>query len=325
MISYFEEEVELKKLKLKKDIRKTSGKCSEMLLILGIIVQILGIAIMVITTKRMNNINEDMLNYLTGYLPCILGDIIAIMLACKITNIKIKKDMFCKNESTGSFIALGAISCIGVGIISNIIYAIYSSILEFGGLIIPTPDFNFPTDNPLMLTLILGYVCVLGPIFEEIIFRGFILKSMQKYGNLTAIIVTSILFSMFHLNLVQFVPPILIGFVLAFITIRSKSIVPGIIAHMFNNTVAFAMSFIPSTETTFQYIILTVYTYGSLLSLLFFIKKYGKDVARIIKENNKLLKTHQKIAVSFTSLWSIIYIVFYVGMIILGLLLTNFS
>ena len=324
MINYFEEEVAIKRSKLKKDIRITSGKCTRILLILGVMVQVLSIAIMFIVKTRSNNINGDMSDYLIGYLPCILGDIIAIILGAKITNIKIKRDMFCKNEAKGSFIALGAISCIGVGIISSIIYSIYSFILELGGIIIPAPDFNFPTDNPFMLTLILVYVCVLGPILEEIIFRGFILKSMQRYGNLTAIIVTSVLFSMFHLNLVQFVPPILIGFVLAFITIKSKSIVPGIIAHMFNNTVAFAMSLIPSTETTSQYIILTIYTFGSLIGLLFFIREYGKEIIITIKEDNKLLKTRQKIAVSFTSVWSIIYIVFYVGMIGLGFLLTNF-
>lgn len=324
MINYFEDEVRIKRSKLKKDIRITSGKCTMMLLILGIMVQVLSIAIMFIIKTRVNNINGDMSDYLMWYLPCILGDIIAIILGVKITNIKVKRDMFCKNESNIRFVALGAISCIGIGIVSSAIYIIYSSILELSGIIIPSPEFNFPTDNPFMLTLMVGYICVLGPIMEEIIFRGFILKSLQKYGNLTAIIITSILFSMFHLNLVQFVPPILIGFLLAFITIKSKSIVPGIIAHMFNNTVAFAMSFMPSIGITLQSIIIIIYTFGSFLGLLFFIKKYGKDITRTIKEDTKLLKTHQKIGISFTSVWSIIYIIFYLGMIGLGFLLTNF-
>lgn len=324
MINYFEDEVRIKRSKLKKDIRITSGKCTMMLLILGIMVQVLSIAIMFIIKTRANNISLDMSDYLMGYLPCILGDIIAIILGVKITDIKVKRDMFCKNESNIRFVALGAISCIGIGIVSSAIYIIYSYVLEFYGVIIPSPEFNFPTDNPFILTLMIGYVCVLGPIMEEIIFRGFILKSFQKYGNLTAIIVTSILFSMFHLNLVQFVPPILIGFLLAFITIKSRSIVPGIIAHMFNNTVAFAMSFMPSIEITLQSIILIIYTFGSFLGLMFFIKKYGKDITRTIKEDTKLLKTHQKIGISFTSVWSIIYIIFYCGMIGLGFLLTNF-
>lgn len=325
MINYFEEEVLIKKSKLKKDIRTSSGKCTMILLILGIMVQILSISIMFIVKTRTNNISEDMSDYLIGYLPCIIGDIIAIILGAKITNIKIKRDMFCKNQSDGSFIALGAVSCIGVGIISSVIYIIYASILEFAGIIIPSPEFNFPIDNLPMLTLMVGYVCIIGPIMEEVIFRGFILKSMQKYGNLTAIIVTSILFSMFHLNLVQFVPPILIGFVLAFITIKSKSIFPSIIAHMFNNTVAFAMSFMTSTDSILQNVIMIIYMFGSLLGLIFFIRKYGKDIMRTIKEDNKLLKTSNKILIAFTSTWSIVYIVFYVGMIGLTFLLTNYS
>ena len=183
-------------------------------------------------------ISNDAYNFLVGYLPCIIGDVIAIIIAMKTTKIKIKEDIFTKNKSSKMFILLGTISCIGIGMISSIIYLIYSTIIKHYGIIIPEPDFSFPTQS-IYLILFLIYVCLLGPILEEIIFRGFILKSMQKYGNLTAIIVSSILFSMFHLNLVQFVNPVLMGIVLAFITIKSKSIVPSIIAHIFNNSIAF--------------------------------------------------------------------------------------
>lgn len=341
MINYFEEEVALKRSKLKKDIKITAGKCTRMLLTLGIVTQVLAIIIMIIIKVNGNSIgadikvstgngaelglSKDLYDFLVGYIPCILGDIIAIILGLRITKVRIKSDIFCKNQSNGKFIALGAMACIGAGLVSNIIYTIYSSILEFAGITIPSPDFNFPTGNPIMLTLILGYVCVLGPILEEIIFRGLILKSMQRYGNLTAIIVTSILFSMFHLNLVQFVPPVLIGLILGFITIRSKSIVPSIIAHIFNNTLTFLISSIIPKEVLLQNIISIAYAFVAILGLVLFIRKYGEEIIRAIKEDTKLLKTRQKIAASFSGGWSIVYIIFYVGMVGGLMLLTNIS
>jgi len=174
------------------------------------------------------------------------------------------------------------------------------------------------------LILFLVYVCFIGPILEEIIFRGFILKSMQKYGNLTAIIVTSILFSMFHLNLVQFVNPVLMGIVLAFIAIKSKSIVPSIIAHIFNNSITFiaagiSLFKIPLLESIF----VIIYYLVGIAALILFITKYGKDFIETIKEDTRMLKTYEKIRFSFSGIWSIAYIAFYIIFVVGFMIKTN--
>ena len=252
MINDFEQESENRKLSLKEDIKRTGGNFARMLLILAISTYVIGFIIILfikvkgrilgIDTTTNNELNiilgisKDKYNFLVGYLPCIIGDIIAIAIAMKTTKIKFKEDIFSRNKSPKRFILLGTISCIGTGMISSIIYLTYSTIIKHYGIIIPEPDFSFPNQSTYLI-LFLMYACFIGPILEEIIFRGFILKSMQKYGNLTAIIVSSILFSMFHLNLVQFVNPVIMGVVLGFIAIKSKSIMPSIIVHIFNNSI----------------------------------------------------------------------------------------
>ena len=147
---------------------------------------------------------------------------------------------------------------------------------------------------------------------------------MQKYGNLTAIIVSSILFSMFHLNLVQFVNPVLMGIVLAFIAIKSKSIVPSIIAHIFNNSITFialgiSLLKMPLVESIFG---ITYFLVG-ISALTLFIIKYGKDFSEAIKENTRILKTYEKVRYSFSGVWALTYIAFYVIFVVGFMIVTN--
>jgi len=339
MINDFQQEIMNRKLALKEDIKRTAGNCSRMILILGISVYIMGFAIILGVkirgrilgidiasnpeTNTILGISSDAYKFLIGYLPCIIGDIIAIIIAMKTTNIKFKEDIFSRNKSPKMFILLGTVSCIGTGMISSTIYAIYSTLLKIQGITIPQPDLSFPSER-VYLMLFLIYACFLGPILEEIIFRGFILKSMQKYGNLTAIIVSSILFSMFHLNLVQFANPVLMGIVLAFIAIKSKSIVPSIIAHIFNNSITFIVLGISLLKMPLvEWIFGITYFLAGVLALTLFVVKYGKDFMEAIKENTKILKTYEKVRYAFSGKWALTYIAFYVILVVGSMIVTN--
>ncbi|WP_160683512.1 CPBP family intramembrane glutamic endopeptidase [Clostridium sp. C2-6-12] len=339
MINDFQQEVMVRKLALKDGLKKTGGNCAKMLLILGILTYAVGYLIIFILKARGNalgidiksnqeadvifGVSRDLYNFLTGYLPCIIGDIVAIIIGIKTTKIQLKKDMFTSNKASKKFLFIGTVSCIGVGLLSSLIYLVYSSIAKYYGVTIPQPDFSFPKQNEYLF-LFLMYVCFIGPIFEEIIFRGFILKSMQKYGNFTAIIVSSILFSMFHLNLVQFINPVLMGIVLAFIAIKSKSIFPSMIAHIFNNTIAFIATGIaslkmPALEGMFSFI----YLFIGISALFVFVKLYWGDFLKVLKEDTRILKTREKVKYSFSGPWSLGYITFYIIFVVGIMTATN--
>lgn len=331
MVSDLHEEATLRRKALKKEIKMTFGQCSKMLLILGILTQVIGVAIalgikyraqIMHLSMNINNktglafgIQMDLYNFLIGYLPCILGESIAIIIGLKLTKINMKKDMFCKVETKPGFVLYACLACIGTGMVSSLIYLIYSSILGAGGLEIPQPDFNMPEGNTLMLYVFLAYVCVIGPILEEIIFRGIILKSMKKFGAFTAVITTSILFAMFHLNLVQFAQPILIGMILGFVTIKSGSIIPAIIIHMFNNTIVFSMSQILNEQNFVTASISFAYIFGGVIMLIMFIKKYGLEFMEMLNENTVLLKVWQKVRAAFSSKCFLAYLLFYMAMV----------
>lgn len=80
------------------------------------------------------------------------------------------------------------------------------------------------------------YVALIGPVAEEILFRGFILRTLQPYGKRFAILLSALLFGVYHGNIVQAPFAFAIGLVLGYTAIE-YSILWAIILHVFNNFV----------------------------------------------------------------------------------------
>lgn len=79
--------------------------------------------------------------------------------------------------------------------------------------------------------------CVFSPVFEELIFRHILLKPFRKYGDLFAIVISSLFFAITHGNFYQFAYVIIGGFFYAMLTVRSGSLLPAIVVHIINNTI----------------------------------------------------------------------------------------
>ncbi|MCD8293439.1 MAG: CPBP family intramembrane metalloprotease [Prevotellaceae bacterium] len=83
-----------------------------------------------------------------------------------------------------------------------------------------------------------GIVCLvlLGPVLEELLFRGAVTKELLKrYKPLAALLFSGLLFGVFHINPAQVVGAALIGFLLAWVYYRTGSVVCGIVIHVLNN------------------------------------------------------------------------------------------
>lgn len=80
------------------------------------------------------------------------------------------------------------------------------------------------------------YGSVLAPIAEELLFRGFVLRTLRPYGKRLAIFGSAFLFGLFHGNLLQTPYAFLMGLVLGYAT-AEYSIGWAIGLHMFNNFV----------------------------------------------------------------------------------------
>lgn len=134
------------------------------------------------------------------------------------------------------FIAIPA--SIVVAILSqliNVIYPFPEKYLEILGEL-------FKMDLPLWGSFLV--VAVAPGICEELLFRGFMLRFFEKYGVKISIVLSGLMFAAFHLDPFRFVPVFLLGMLLAYLTLRSGSIVNAMILHTLNNGFAvFVMSF----------------------------------------------------------------------------------
>lgn len=93
-----------------------------------------------------------------------------------------------------------------------------------------------------------GYVAVgiLAPLAEEVVFRGAILRTllgiMSKKNHWVAIMISAAIFGVVHANLAQFINALLMGLLLGWMYYRTGSLVPGILLHWINNTMAYVLT-----------------------------------------------------------------------------------
>lgn len=84
--------------------------------------------------------------------------------------------------------------------------------------------------------------CVLVPIIEEIVFRGFILHRLrERYNSLCSITISAIIFAFFHFN-TSFIGAFIHGIIFGLITIRMSSLYAPIVVHSLYNLAIFVLT-----------------------------------------------------------------------------------
>ena len=95
-------------------------------------------------------------------------------------------------------------------------------------------DMSFPS-----LVFLICFVAFLGPVFEEIFFRGFAYQALRnRWGRWPSILLTALLFSALHASFSVFLPILGLGVLLAYVFETSGSLVPSITIHICQNSVA---------------------------------------------------------------------------------------
>jgi membrane protease YdiL (CAAX protease family) len=126
----------------------------------------------------------------------------------------------------------------GTTLTSGALYKIYAWIL--GRL-----HANVPEQNPLMgmtvdqMLWMMPVVVILGPIAEEVLFRGVMFSRFWREGHpITGVLFTSVLFGLLH-GIPLLLPMFAIGLLLALLFWRTKTLIAPISVHVANNLIAF--------------------------------------------------------------------------------------
>ncbi len=86
-------------------------------------------------------------------------------------------------------------------------------------------------------------LCMVAPFIEEMLFRGIFLRSfLQQYSVKHAILLSSLLFGIAHMNVYQAVVGVILGSLLGWVYTRARSLWPCIIGHAAYNLSCFLLA-----------------------------------------------------------------------------------
>ena len=102
---------------------------------------------------------------------------------------------------------------------------------------------------------VLGLISIgiIGPIAEELLFRGAVLGSLLAWKPIRsmpwiAILLSAALFGLVHMNPAQMPGAIAIGLLYGWLVYRTGSLLPGIVGHVFNNSLVCILDMFPEEE-----------------------------------------------------------------------------
>ena len=95
--------------------------------------------------------------------------------------------------------------------------------------------------DTLALGIFFFTAAIAAPIFEEILFRGFLLPSLTRYMPVWgAIALSSLIFATAHLSISEILPLAILGIVLGFVYTRSRNLLASMMVHSLWNSATMA-------------------------------------------------------------------------------------
>ena len=161
----------------------------------------------------------------------------------------------------------------------------------------------------LLMTL---FVAVIPAILEEVAIRGILLQPLRRYGDWFAIIVSSIIFSLLHGNMVQIPYTVLAGVYFGYVAVATGSIWPSIVLHFFNNFYSVIVTTFDSNLSVGLANVLTFSTLGIMVAagIVAFIKYKSMNYKVTLAKGVKTMKASEKAKTVFLNPPMIIAIVF---------------
>ncbi|MBF1183751.1 MAG: CPBP family intramembrane metalloprotease [[Eubacterium] sulci] len=169
----------------------------------------------------------------------------------------------------------------GVGGVSTIWLDLFQYIsTHFQTLSEQVDDFSTLYDDmeqsPYIWTLLA--IAIVGPIVEEIMFRGLIYRSLEKAIETPwiPIVISGVMFGVWHGSFIQGVYTAILGIILAYYYKKTRSLFLVIMVHIINN---FLSTLPPAWDTDFSYSLILGISYlciGPMIAIFVYIHRKSK-------------------------------------------------
>lgn len=179
--------------------------------------------------------NELFSTLFSCFVP-IISEIVAICVGIKMLKLDFSP-LMTRNGYSGGTVAKLVVLSLGLQTAASLLASFIAMILKQFGLEGRTADLSATTSLPANLFMYF-YACLLGPVLEELLYRGVLLQSLRKYNERFAIFLSAAIFGLMHQNYQQFILGFVVGIPLAVITIKYNSLIPAMVTHIVMNTSA---------------------------------------------------------------------------------------
>ena len=196
-----------------------------------------------------------------------------------------------------TFLAL-IIGVQGVLILAQLVFAAL-------GMPLASPTSDSLDESAVTVSMWL-YIGLIGPVVEEVVFRGVLMRQLKPFGRNFAIVTSALIFALFHDDVVQGVFAFLCGLVFGFVAME-YSLVWSIALHIVNNAVIggvlseFAASFGPTGDAAYAFLLMVV-GIGGLIAVWM---NHGWGLREYVRVNRSEPGTYR----SWTSGWFLVFVI----------------
>lgn len=135
-------------------------------------------------------------------------------------------------------------------------------------------------------------LCIAAPLAEEVIFRGIMYRRLLEYADkMTAVMISALIFGIYHGNLIQGVYALALGILLCFVYDSCDTLLAPVFLHIVCNVTALLMMYFPVSKYINNRIVLWVIIMAlELCGMVFFSWKmyYLKNEKREGEENKNV-------------------------------------
>lgn len=169
-------------------------------------------------------------------------DTLAVLFIAYFTVFQYKEPLAALGLSTSNFLknvfygVVGYIALLPILVLILAIIAFIINITRYVPARQPVVELFLKEKGVAFLTYSSLFAAIVGPIIEELFFRGFLYGALKKYiGIFWAMTATAGLFAALHAHIVGFFPIMALGMLLAYIYEKTGSLVSSITVHMIHN------------------------------------------------------------------------------------------
>ena len=312
-------EAEYKKqmvVKQRKSLRKTSNRVGGGMLLFIVFTTVISMILMAMTvTSGSSSLNlSTVMLYVINAIASLVGEFIVAAIIMAMCKTNINKAVKIKSVSIGDAVKY-TLAAMGFVYVFNLLLSFMNINLSMFGFENKVSDYGSTSGTAENIIYFIA-IAVVPPIIEEFLFRGAILGSLRKHGDALAIVVSAVMFGFAHSNFIQTPVTFLTGLVLAYLTVKTNSLIPAIIVHFVNNSSSVAFSLLSQLKldemvySVIDFSLALVFVLSGLICTAMLIKKFGNKLFEFDsspEDNPNGLTMAKRLRYVFTSPWMIIY------------------